>query len=246
MASSPTYDPNLIDEPDGYAKILRRPRAPCSPSAPLLNRATRASTRPGSTFKIVTAAAALDIGQASRRTRASTTPATASSTARRSTTRATPTRTAPRRSATCTLATALRALDQRRLLQHRQEARARGRSSTTRSGSASTRCRRSRRPSDERAGERPLRPDGKLFDPKDPDNAVDPGRLAFGQERMLVTPLQMAMVAAGDRERRRRDAAATSSRRSSRPTAASSRAARRADARQRAIKPETAPRLTAT
>ena len=26
---------------------------------------------------------------------------------------------------------------------------------------------------------------------------VDPGRLAFGQERMLVTPLQMALVAAG-------------------------------------------------
>jgi penicillin-binding protein A len=33
-----------------------------------------------------------------------------------------------------------------------------------------------------------------LFDPKDP-HQVDPGRLAFGQERMLVTPLQMAMVA---------------------------------------------------
>src|SRR5262249_59088804 len=27
------------------------------------------------------------------------------------------------------------------------------------------------------------------------DSDVDPGRLAFGQERMLVTPLQMAMVA---------------------------------------------------
>src|SRR5439155_5184621 len=34
-----------------------------------------------------------------------------------------------------------------------------------------------------------------LFDPKDPATQVDPGRLAFGQERMLVTPLQMAMVA---------------------------------------------------
>ena len=49
-------------------------------------------------------------------------------------------------------------------------------------------------PADERA------PSGiykgtKLFDPaKDTD--VDPGRLAFGQERLLVTPLQMAMVAA--------------------------------------------------
>jgi peptidoglycan glycosyltransferase len=37
---------------------------------------------------------------------------------------------------------------------------------------------------------------GKLFQPRDP-NQVDPGRLAFGQERMQVTPLQMAMVTAG-------------------------------------------------
>ena len=36
---------------------------------------------------------------------------------------------------------------------------------------------------------------GKLFFPKD-DFQVDPGRLAFGQERLQVTPMQMAMVAA--------------------------------------------------
>jgi peptidoglycan glycosyltransferase len=36
---------------------------------------------------------------------------------------------------------------------------------------------------------------GNLFFPKN-DFQVDPGRLAFGQERMQVTPLQMAMVAA--------------------------------------------------
>ena len=36
---------------------------------------------------------------------------------------------------------------------------------------------------------------GRLFFPKN-DFQVDPGRLAFGQERMLVTPLQMAMVSA--------------------------------------------------
>ena len=39
-------------------------------------------------------------------------------------------------------------------------------------------------------------------------HCVDPGRLAFGQEHMLVTPLQMALVAAGDRERRHGDGAA--------------------------------------
>ena len=38
--------------------------------------------------------------------------------------------------------------------------------------------------------------DGKLFEPENAGQ-VDPGRLAFGQERLQVTPLQMAMVAAG-------------------------------------------------
>ena len=36
---------------------------------------------------------------------------------------------------------------------------------------------------------------GRLYFPKD-FNLVDSGRLAFGQERMLTTPLQMALVAA--------------------------------------------------
>ncbi len=36
---------------------------------------------------------------------------------------------------------------------------------------------------------------GELFLPKQ-DSDVDPGRLAFGQERLGVTPLQMAMVTA--------------------------------------------------
>ena len=38
---------------------------------------------------------------------------------------------------------------------------------------------------------------GKLFDPRTSSgfSRVDPGRLAFGQEKMLTTPLQMAMVA---------------------------------------------------
>jgi penicillin-binding protein A len=37
---------------------------------------------------------------------------------------------------------------------------------------------------------------GRLFDPKHPETQVDPGRLAFGQERLQVTPLQMAMITA--------------------------------------------------
>jgi len=61
MASSPTYDPNLIDQPGGFAKVLKI-RGACGGSSALLNRATQGLFTPGSTFKIVTAAAALDTG----------------------------------------------------------------------------------------------------------------------------------------------------------------------------------------
>ena len=61
MASSPTYDPNLIDKPGGYAKVLKIQGA-CKGSSALLNRATDGLFTPGSTFKMVTAAAALDSG----------------------------------------------------------------------------------------------------------------------------------------------------------------------------------------
>jgi peptidoglycan glycosyltransferase len=59
MASSPSYDPNLIEKPAGYEQI-QSTKARCSPAAPLLNRATQGLYPPGSTFKTVTAAAALD------------------------------------------------------------------------------------------------------------------------------------------------------------------------------------------
>ncbi|HEY2074165.1 MAG TPA: penicillin-binding protein 2 [Gaiellaceae bacterium] len=61
MASSPTYDPNLIDKPGGYAKILKIKGA-CGDSSALVNLATDGLFTPGSTFKMVTAAAALDSG----------------------------------------------------------------------------------------------------------------------------------------------------------------------------------------
>jgi peptidoglycan glycosyltransferase len=61
MASSPTYDPNLIDKPGGYAKVLKT-KGQCGDSSALLNRATDGLFTPGSTFKMVTAAAALDTG----------------------------------------------------------------------------------------------------------------------------------------------------------------------------------------
>ena len=62
MASSPSYDPNLIESPNGFARILHSPSACPGSSSALLNRATQGLYPPGSTFKTVTAAAALDSG----------------------------------------------------------------------------------------------------------------------------------------------------------------------------------------
>jgi peptidoglycan glycosyltransferase len=62
MASSPTYDPNKIESNKGYASILKSPNACPGSTSALLNRATQGLYPPGSTFKTVTAAAALDSG----------------------------------------------------------------------------------------------------------------------------------------------------------------------------------------
>jgi len=55
MASVPNYDANQI--PDRFSQLNR------AEGSPLLNRATQARYQPGSTFKVVTAAAALDTGK---------------------------------------------------------------------------------------------------------------------------------------------------------------------------------------
>jgi penicillin-binding protein A len=55
MVSVPEYDPNLI--PSQIGQLDR------NPDNPLLNRTTQELYQPGSTFKVVTAAAALDTGK---------------------------------------------------------------------------------------------------------------------------------------------------------------------------------------
>jgi peptidoglycan glycosyltransferase len=55
MVSIPDFDANQI--PDRFSQLNR------APGSPLLNRATQARYPPGSTFKVVTAAAALDTGK---------------------------------------------------------------------------------------------------------------------------------------------------------------------------------------
>jgi peptidoglycan glycosyltransferase len=61
MASSPTYNQNLISQQGGYAKIGKI-KGTCGDASPLYNNATQGLYPPGSTFKMVTAAAALDSG----------------------------------------------------------------------------------------------------------------------------------------------------------------------------------------
>jgi peptidoglycan glycosyltransferase len=56
MASTPSFNPNLVTQ--NYARLVR----PTSGS-PLLNRATQGLYAPGSTFKVVTATAALNSGR---------------------------------------------------------------------------------------------------------------------------------------------------------------------------------------
>ena len=194
MASSPTYDPNLVEKPGGYARI-QATKAPCAPSAPLLNRATQGLYPPGSTFKTITAAAALDDGVYTQNSTFYD-PGYCTEYGKKISNAENPDQNGPEAYGNVTLAEAYQhsinavfcmvgmKLGAAKIL---DEAKKFGFYSVPPLET----------PSDSRS------PSGlynqktrKPFDPKNPDAAVDPGRLAFGQERMLVTPLQMAMVAA--------------------------------------------------
>ncbi|GLV99688.1 penicillin-binding transpeptidase domain-containing protein [Streptomyces lavendulae] len=61
LVSSPSYDPGLLSGTGAKVKAAWR-RLNADPDKPMLNRALRETYPPGSTFKIVTAAAALDSG----------------------------------------------------------------------------------------------------------------------------------------------------------------------------------------
>jgi penicillin-binding protein A len=193
MASSPTFDPNLIEKRNGYARI-QSTRAPCSPSAPLLNRATQGLYPPGSTFKIVTAAAALESGKF-KPDSTFYDPGYCEVYGKPVYNAGNADADGPERFGDLDFLTAFehsvnavfcnigKALGAKRVL---EQAKRFGFYSLPPLETPSD----ARSPSGLYAGK-----PRKLFDPKDPATAVDPGRLAFGQERMLVTPLQMAMVA---------------------------------------------------
>jgi peptidoglycan glycosyltransferase len=193
MASSPGFNPSLIEH--NYARAQRAPGYKCgggTPS-PLLNRATQGLYPPGSTFKVVTAAAALDTG-AFRPDSSFVDPGYCEEYGKRISNAGNPDQGGAERFGRLSLSTALehsvnsvfcnigKQMGAKVILDYAK-----------RFGFYSDPPLET--PSSERFTSG-LYNNHKLWYPKDPGSQVDPGRLAFGQERMLVSPLQMAMVAA--------------------------------------------------
>jgi len=189
MASRPTYDPNLVERNFGRVNNIR---SNCRPAAPLLNRATDGLFTPGSTFKVITTAAALDSGRYTIDSRFVDRGYCIEYGKR------------VNNFADQGGPEVFGSVDFLQALEHSINAifcdigKAIGAKAILDKAKAFGFYKDPplETPEDERS------PSGlykgpHLFDPTQPQFQVDPGRLAFGQERMLATPLQMAMVAAG-------------------------------------------------
>ena len=186
-ASRPTFDPNLVESNFGAINNIR---ASCSPPAPLLNRATDGLFVPGSIFKVVTSAAALDSGKYTIDSRFVD------------------------RGYCIEYGKQVRnfgdmsgpevfgSVDFLQALEHSINAVFCEIGKTIGAGRILGTSKQFgfyadpplETPGNERSPSG-LYNHGRLFYPENPSTQVDPGRLAFGQERMLTTPLQMAMVA---------------------------------------------------
>jgi penicillin-binding protein A len=183
MASSPSFDPNLVES--SFQRVSRI-TADCTPAAPLVNRASDGLYVPGSTFKVITASAALESEEYE--------PSSTFFDPGYCTVYGKPVNNfdTTRPFGTITLETALvysvnsvfcnigLELGAKAILQQAR------RFGFYERPPLET-------PADERAPSGLYR-DGRLWTPAQ-DSDVDAGRMAFGQERMLVTAQQMAMVA---------------------------------------------------
>jgi penicillin-binding protein A len=192
MASSPTYDANLILKPGGFSKITKI-KGSCGDASALVNNATAGLYPPGSTFKLVTASAALDTG-AYTPTSGFYDPGYCVEYGKRVYNSSAPDSPGGHE--------AFGSVDFSQALEHSINA------VFCKIGmhlGAKTILDYTKRYGFYALPPLDLPPSamlasglynkGHLYFPKD-FNSVDPGRLAFGQERMLVSPLQMALVAA--------------------------------------------------
>jgi peptidoglycan glycosyltransferase len=186
MVTSPGYNPNLIE--DRFAQATR-PVGKCT--SPLLNRATAGRYVPGSIFKLITASAALDTGRYTPESRFYD-PGYCIEYGQRVRNAGNPE--APETFGNVNFTSGLAHSINSVFCNIGKDI------------GAGTILRYAERfgfyslpplevPEDERV-ESGLYNRGRLFSPKRPATQVDPGRLAFGQERLQVTPLQMAMVSA--------------------------------------------------
>ena len=188
LASQPSYDPNLVE---GHFNQILHTKASCGSASPLLDRATQAGYIPGSSFKVVTAAAALDSGRFTPSSRFND-PGYCIEYGKKVLNFAD--QSGPEVFGNVSFSEALqhsinavfcnvgKVLGANLILDYAQRF---GFYAQPPIDLPSTEV----KPSG-------LYNKGRLFLPKD-ENEVDPGRLAFGQERLQVTPLQMALVAAG-------------------------------------------------
>lgn len=188
LVSSPSYDPNLVE---GRFGQIERIQAPCRPASPLLNRSTAGRFIPGSTFKVVTAAAALDTGTYNPESQFDD-PGFCTLFGQRVfnfADQGTPTgfgrvtlADAVENSINSVFCNIGKELGAGTILEYAERFGFYDRPPIE-------------LPSDEVLISGLYR-NGRLYRPGDPTQ-VDPGRLAFGQERLNVTPLQMALVVAG-------------------------------------------------
>jgi peptidoglycan glycosyltransferase len=191
MASAPGYNPNKIESPNGFASILNSPPACPGSSSALLNRATQGLYAPGSTFKTVTAAAALESGIYTPESKFFD-PGYCIEYGKRVSNAGDPE--APERFGNVNFVQAFQhsinavfcdlgiKLKPKKILDQAKKFGFYSKPPIE-------------LPSNEVAA-------SGLYDSKtnslyDDPSLVDPGRLAFGQEHLLATPLQMALVAAG-------------------------------------------------
>jgi peptidoglycan glycosyltransferase len=200
MASSPTFNPNLLLRRHGQERVAKIGGVgSCGKGSAELNRATQGLYPPGSTFKLITASAALDTGKFTP-TSVFYDPGYCTEYGKPVYNSGNPDSpggveifgnidlsSALEHSVNGVFCNIGKALGASKVLDYAKRygfysSPPLGTPANTVSPSGLYRTRKS--------GSR------YLWDPKDPATQVDPGRLAFGQEKMLVTPLQMALVAA--------------------------------------------------